>query len=117
MTGVQTCALPICRDFKKPIYDFNTGKISGDETFESGGRIVVEGLYALHDSIIKYFDFSVFVDSSEDVRLERRVKRDFVERSNKFRDEIVRQWRETVQPTFLEYVEPQRERADLVLFN
>lgn len=105
------------RSFEKPVYDFRTGKIGRYETFESGGVIVVEGLYALHNSIIEHIDFSIFVDSPKDVRLGRVVKRDFLDRSGYDEAKITQRWNESVQPTFLKHVESQKIGADLVLTN
>ena len=105
------------RDFEKPVYSFKSGLIDRYEDFESGGRVVVEGLYALCDLIAGRVDFSIFVDSSEDIRLARVVKRDTMERNKYDEAKIVERWNRTIQPAFLEYVESQRDGADLVLLN
>ena len=104
------------KEFVKPIYNFGNSD-SSSEVFVPGGVIVVEGVYALCDSISGFSDFSIFVDSPEDVRLRRRIKRDSVERSNHGEDRIVRQWNETIQPTFLKCVEQQRAKSDLIIIN
>ena len=105
------------KKFEKPIYDFKEGVISEYETVESGDKFIIEGLYALHNLIIPHVDFCIFVESPEDVRLARVVKRDFLERSGYNEEKITKRWNETIQPAFLEYVEPQKGKADLVLLN
>ena len=103
--------------FEKPIYDFKKGIILEYEPFESSDRIVVEGLYALHDLIVPHADFSIFVESSEEVRLARVVKRDFLERKEYNEEKVTKRWKETTQPMFEEFVQLQREKADLIILN
>lgn len=105
------------RDFQKPVYDFKSGLIDRYETFEAGGQIVVEGLYSLYGALVNHVDLSIFVDSLEDVRLGRVIKRDFVERSGHNEAKITKRWDGMVQPAYLEYVAGQREKADLILIN
>ena len=105
------------KKFEKPIYDFKEGVISEYETVESEDKFIIEGLYALHDLVIPHADFCIFVESSEDVRLARVVKRDFLERSGYDEGEITKRWNKTIQPTFLEYVDSQKEKADLIILN
>ena len=105
------------KSFEKPIYDFTGNDVLKREVFESGGKVVVEGLYSLYGPLMAHTDYSIFVDCSEDVRLGRVIKRDLSERAGRNEAEIVKQWRDTIQPMFLEYVESQRGDADLILSN
>ena len=105
------------KGFEKPVYGFKTGVIDRYETVESGGRILVEGLYSLYGFLADHIDCSIFVDAPADVRLARVVKRDFVERSGHNEAKITKRWNGTVQPAYLGYVEPQKEKADLIIIN
>jgi len=107
----------IGKEFRKPVYDFKKGIISKYETFESGGKLVMEGLHALHNSIIEHMNFSIFIESPESVRLARIVKRNLLERNHSDEAKIVKRWNEVVQPTFENLVLPQKEKADLIILN
>jgi uridine kinase len=59
-------------------------------------------------------DFKVFVDTDPDVRLVRRIQRDLTERGREIGD-VLRQYMETVRPMHLEFVEPSKRWADLIV--
>lgn len=55
------------------------------------------------------------MDISEEERLKRVLKRDVIERGRKTKEGIIKRWNDTIQPAYLEFVEPQKNKADIVL--
>ena len=77
--------------------------------------VVVDGILLLSDSRCReLFDMKVFVDTDADIRLIRRLRRDIVERGRPL-DEILDQYLTTVQPMHLEFVEPSKRYADVIV--
>ena len=107
-------ALSRGESFAKPCYSFITGEIGYFEDISSDDSYVLEGLYALDDSLADLTDLKIFVDVDENVRLIRRISRDQKTRSENS-EQIIYRWENTIQLTFLKYVEPQKERANFVL--
>ncbi len=103
--------------FKKPVYNFKKSIISGYERFEPADKIIVEGLYALDDLIIKHIDFSIFIDSPESIRLERVLKRDILERNHNNNNKIIRRWNKTIQPAFEKFIQQKKDNVDLIILN
>jgi uridine kinase len=99
-----------------PVYDFVTHTRSAEvQRVEPGPVVLVEGilLFAVPE-LVDVFDLRVFVDTDADVRLARRVRRDVAERGRTAGD-VLRQWEETVRPMHLEFVEPSRRWADVIV--
>jgi uridine kinase len=100
----------------KPEYDFvehvrskRTVPIAAPEV------VVVDGLLLLADPRVRAFcDVKVFVDTDADIRLIRRLRRDLVERGRPL-EEIIEQYLTTVQPMHLEFVEPSKRYADVIV--
>jgi len=70
----------------------------------------------LHDLFLDLYDFKIFVDVSEEIRLNRRLKRD-VEERGRIKEKVLKRWNEFVQPMYLKHIESQRVAADLILRN
>ena len=99
-----------------PVYDFATHTRRPEtERVEPGPVVLVEGilLFAV-PALREAFDLRVFVDTDADVRLLRRLRRDVAERGRTPED-VLRQWEQTVRPMHLEFVEPSRRRADVIV--
>lgn len=99
-----------------PEYDFATHTRTGRSTpVEAREIVLVEGilLFSL-DGIHELLDIAVFLDVPEPVRLERRVRRDVVERGRD-PDDVRRQFASTVVPMHDEFVQPYRDRAHRVV--
>ena len=96
-----------------PVYDFATHTRTDDVTLiEPRPIVIVEGILLLSfTEIAERLDLAVFIDVPEDVRLERRIKRDVVERGRE-PDDVRRQFAATVAPMHDTFVEPYRHRAD-----
>lgn len=79
--------------------------------------VLVEGLFVLHHAAIRdLFDLKVFIDASEASQLDRRLKRDAVERGYGA-DEVMYQWENHVLPAYRNYLLPYRHLCDLHVVN
>ena len=77
--------------------------------------ILVDGILLFADARLRpLFDIKVFVDVADDVRFIRRLQRDVVERGRTM-DSVIRQYLTTVRPMHLEFVEPSKRWADIIL--
>ena len=99
-----------------PIYDFSTHtRMHKCRHVVPAKVIVVEGILILADPVLrKLFDIKVFVDTDPDLRFIRRMERDIAERG-RTRESVVRQYIETVRPMHLEFVEPSKRYADIIV--
>jgi uridine kinase len=99
-----------------PIYDF-TEHVRRDQTvrIEPAAVVILDGILILADPRLRaLMDVKVFVDADAAVRLDRRVRRDTKERGRS--PESVRaQYAATVRPMHLEFVEPSKDHADVVV--
>ncbi|WKZ38062.1 MAG: uridine kinase [Anaerolineales bacterium] len=99
-----------------PIYDFATDSRTAD-TFTVPPRnvILVEGILIFVDADLrKLFDVKIFVDTDSDLRFIRRLHRDITERG-RTTESVIRQYLSTVRPMHLEFVEPSKRYADVII--
>lgn len=100
-----------------PVYDFatHTRRVGMYETLEPADLIIVDGilLFAFAE-IAQRLDFRIFRQCPEAVRLGRRIARDITERG-RTPESVRRQFHATVAPMHDRFVEPSRQRADLVV--
>lgn len=101
---------------EKPIYDFVThSRLATTNKVESAPIIIVDGILIFVDSKLrKMFDIRIFVDTDSDIRLMRRIHRDINERGRSLND-IIDQYCSTVRPMHLEFVEPSKRWADVII--
>ena len=99
-----------------PVYDYAMHLRSDDVVQVHPARVVVvEGILVLWEAALRQkFDLKVFVDTDADVRLIRRLKRDVAERGRSI-DSIVEQYTETVRPSHLQFIEPSKRYADVII--
>jgi uridine kinase len=84
---------------------------------KSAPIIIVEGLFILHfKEIAALLDHSIFVDADEQIALDRRIKRDGLERGYPEED-VLYKWHNHVVPAYKEYLLPYREQCDKVVMN
>lgn len=97
-------------------YDYvNHCRIEEQGLIEPRPIVIVEGILTLEDARMRErFDMKLYVDTDSDLRLLRRVKRDFQERGRSL-DMVERQYLATVRPMHLRFVEPSKRFADLVI--
>jgi uridine kinase len=100
----------------KPTYDY-PAHTRAEATAHVAPRdlILVEGILLFADARLRQlFDIKVFVDVADDVRFIRRLQRDVVERGRTM-DSVIGQYLTTVRPMHLEFVEPSKRYADIIL--
>ncbi|MBI3169010.1 MAG: uridine kinase [Chloroflexi bacterium] len=107
------------RDFKPvqvPIYDFSTDTRKPETfTVEPRNVILVEGiLLYVEPELRKLFDVKIFVDADADIRFIRRLHRDLTERG-RTTESVIEQYYATVRPMHLEFVEPSKRYADVII--
>ncbi|HEU4917973.1 MAG TPA: uridine kinase [Acidimicrobiia bacterium] len=101
---------------ERPTYDFSR-HLRADEVVmvEPLAVILVEGILVLAEPNLRAeLDFKVFVDTAADIRLARRIERDIEERGRTV-SSIIGQYFTTVRPMHLEFVEPSKTHADIVV--
>jgi len=77
--------------------------------------VIVEGILLFVDARIRQrLDVKIFVDVPDDVRFIRRLQRDVEERGRSM-DSVIAQYLNTVRPMHLEFVEPSKRYADVIL--
>ncbi|MGB7873703.1 MAG: uridine kinase [Anaerolineales bacterium] len=99
-----------------PIYDFSKHSRT-EKSFRVNPRgvIVVEGILIFADAALRaLFDVKIFVDTDADVRLIRRMQRDITERGRTV-ESVIKQYQSTVRPMHLEFVEPSKRYADVII--
>lgn len=101
---------------EKPVYDFVTHTRSDRTVIVPAARvIVVDGILLFSDARVRELcDVKVFVDADADIRLIRRIRRDMNKRGRPL-DEILDQYVTTVQPMHLQFVEPTKRYADVIV--
>lgn len=104
------------KDIIKPTYDFvnhKRGEIT--EKVNASNVIIVEGILTLAiKEIEEMCDIKLFVDTPDDIRFIRRLKRDVKERGRTV-ESVINQYFETVRPMHKTFVEPSKEKADLII--
>ena len=100
----------------KPEYDFVTHLRRPRPTrIEPADVVVIDGILLFVDERVRELcDVKVFVDADSDIRLIRRIERDTHDRGRPL-DEIIEQYLTTVQPMHLEFVEPSKRYADVIV--
>ena len=99
-----------------PIYNFATHSRT-DRTFtvQPRGVILVEGILIFTEAALReLFDVKIFVDTDSDLRLIRRLQRDIAERG-RTTESVIKQYLATVRPMHLEFVEPSKRYADVII--
>lgn len=101
---------------EKPVYDY-TVHARSTETIGIGkvDVVVVDGILLFTDERIRQrLDVKVFVDADADIRLVRRIKRDIASRGRPL-EEILEQYANTVRPMHMQFVEPSKRWADVIV--
>lgn len=99
-----------------PIYDFKTHqRASTTRRVEAADVIIIEGILILHiPEIREMLNMKIFVDTDDDVRLARRIRRDVSDRGRNV-DNVIAQYTRFVKPAFDQYVAPSRKYADIII--
>ena len=101
---------------RQPVYNYITHSRSEDAVrVEPAPILIVEGIMVLEDSQLrKRMDLKVYVDTDADERFIRRMQRDLIERGRSI-DSIVEQYLSSVRPMHLQFVEPTKRYADVIV--
>ena len=101
---------------EKPTYSFETHRrLDQTETVAPRPVILVDGILVLAEPALRVrMDVKLFVDAAADVRLMRRIERDLHERGRSI-ESVMDQYRRTVRPMHLEFVEPSKRHADVII--
>ena len=103
-------------DIDIPIYDFsNHARLETTKTISQSSVIIVEGIFALHYmQLRKLYTLNVFIETSEDIRFQRRLSRDTKERGRTI-GSIKDQFESTVIPMHEKFIGPSKQFADLII--
>lgn len=99
-----------------PVYDFKTHtRTSRSLTVKPQSVIIVEGILIFAEQELRdEFDVKIFVDTDPDIRFIRRLQRDIAERG-RTTDSVIHQYLNTVRPMHLEFVDPSKRYADVII--
>ena len=99
-------------------YTFNnSNKIPGKIEVKPAPIIIMEGLFIFHyEEIRKALDLRVYIDAQENVKLQRRIKRDAEERGYP-EAEVKYQWNHHVMPSYKKYLRPYRDDCHIIITN
>jgi uridine kinase len=99
-----------------PVYDFASDSRTSKSFIVNPRRvIIVEGILIFTDPALRaLFDVKLFVDTDPDVRLIRRLQRDITERGRTV-ESVIKRYQATVRPMHLEFVEPSKRYADVII--
>lgn len=101
---------------EKPIYDFEQhNRKKETEVIYPKDIIILEGIMILDDSELRQLlDIKIFVDTDADVRIIRRIVRDIRDRGRTL-ESVIDQYLTTVRPAHLQFVEPNKKYADIII--
>jgi len=104
------------RPVEVPAYSFKThSRLAETRHVDPTPVVIVEGILVYVDERIrKLLDMKIFVDTDPDIRIMRRIRRDIEERGRDF-GSIREQYYKTVRPMHLQFVEPSKRWADLII--
>lgn len=99
-----------------PIYDFTTHTRTDQRIMIQPRRVIlVEGILIFAEPALReLFDVKIFVDTDPDLRFIRRLERDITERGRST-ETVIKQYLTTVRPMHLEFVEPSKRYADVII--
>ena len=106
------------KEVEKPLYDFKTHTRKVEtETIKPSKVIIVEGILSLYDKKIRDLaNIRIFVESDDDIRFIRRLRRDMNERGRTL-DSVIDQYLTTVKPMYYEFIKPTKRYADIIIPN
>jgi uridine kinase len=104
------------RAIEKPLYDFTTHlRLPETVTVEPKATIVVDGILVFVERELReLMDLKIYIDTDADLRILRRLQRDIEERGRTL-DSVIDQYLATVRPMHLQFVEPSKRYADIII--
>lgn len=104
------------KSIERPVYDFTQHRrVHETVRLESQPAILVEGILIFENEALRnLMDIKIFVDTDADLRFIRRLARDIRDRGRTL-ESVVEQYQKTVRPMHLEFVEPSKRYADIII--
>jgi uridine kinase len=104
------------KSISHPIYDYSThSRTKETRTVGPHSVILLEGILILNEPKLReLMDIKVYIDTDLDICFIRRLKRDIEERARTV-DSVIRQYNETVRPMYLQFIEPNKRHADIII--
>jgi uridine kinase len=101
---------------ERPVYDFaNYARLKETVRIEPRAAIIVEGILIFENAALReLLHIKIFVDTDADIRFIRRLVRDIRERGRTV-ESVIEQYQRTVRPMHLEFVEPSKRYADVII--
>jgi len=99
-----------------PIYDYKTHTRSNktNKIIEKP-ILIIEGIFALYNKKIRdLMNLTIYIDIENNIRKERRIKRDTIQR-NRTEDSIIYQYENIVEPMYKKYISPMKNKSNLIL--
>ena len=110
----QVKALKEGKTVEKPIYNHVNGTLDTPETIEPTPIIIFEGLHPMHDDRVRdLLDFTLYLDISDEVKLNWKIQRDMEERGHSL--ESIMASIDARKPDFDAYIDPQKQLADMII--
>jgi uridine kinase len=99
-----------------PLYDFKTNsRLNETRKVEPKPIVILEGILIFAEPrLLEQMDIKVFVDTPDDIRFIRRLRRDLAERGRTL-DSVIEQYIGTVRPMHIQFVEPSKRHADVII--
>jgi uridine kinase len=99
-----------------PVYDFKThSRLNDTLLIEPKPIVIIEGILIFAEPrLLEQMDIKVFVDTPDDIRFIRRLRRDIAERGRTV-DSVIGQYLVTVRPMHMQFVEPSKRYADVII--
>ena len=99
-----------------PLYDFKThNRLNETRKVEPKPIVIVEGILIFVDPrLLEQLDIKVFVDTPDDIRFIRRLRRDIAERGRTV-ESVIEQYLATVRPMHMQFIEPSKRYADVII--
>ncbi len=100
----------------KPVYDYERHTRSSEVIRQEPKEVIIlEGILILEDERLrKLMDIKVYVDTEDDIRIIRRIKRDMQERGRSL-DSVITQYLTVVKPMHHQFIEPTKRYADIII--
>jgi uridine kinase len=112
----HVAALKAGRPVDVPVYDFKTHRRQPESRrIDPAPVVIVEGILVFVDARVRaWLDMKIFVDTDADIRVFRRIRRDMEQRGRTF-ESIREQYYRTVRPMHLQFVDPSKRWADVII--
>lgn len=112
----QISALRMGQSIEQPTYDYITSNRMAETIHIDPCKvIIIEGIMALyHNSLRELMDLKIFVDTDDDVRLIRNIRRDTVERG-RTPEMVIERYLKVLKPMHEQFIEPTKRHADIII--